>query len=97
MDQTAIQALPLSNRNYTQILGLSPGVVVDLPNATGLGSGTQNVASDGAAPTSNNIQFNGIDANNLSENSGRACRNRCRQRDSSTGYDPGVPCADGEF
>ena len=69
VDQTAIQALPLSNRNYTQILGLSPGVVVDLPNATSLGSGTQNVASDGAAPTSNNIQFNGIDANNLSENS----------------------------
>jgi hypothetical protein len=72
VDQTAIQALPLSNRNYTQILGLSPGVVVDLPNATSLGSGTQNVASDGAAPTSNNIQFNGIDANNLSENSAAA-------------------------
>ena len=69
VDQTAIQALPLSNRNYTQILGLSPGVVVDLPNATNLGRGTQNVASNGATPTSNNIQFNGIDANNLSENS----------------------------
>ncbi len=69
VDQTAIQALPLSNRNYTQILGLSPGVVVDLPNATSLGSGTQNVASDGATPTANNIQFNGIDANNLAENS----------------------------
>jgi hypothetical protein len=72
VDQAAIQSLPLSNRNYTQILGLSPGVVVDLPNATSLGSGTQNVASDGAAPTSNNIQFNGIDANNLSENSAAA-------------------------
>jgi hypothetical protein len=69
VDQTAMQSLPLSNRNYTQILGLSPGVVVDLPNATALGSGTQNVASDGATPLSNNIQFNGIDANNLSENS----------------------------
>ena len=34
-----------------------------------LGSGTQNVASDGATPTANNIQFNGIDANNLAENS----------------------------
>jgi hypothetical protein len=70
VNQSAIQSLPLSNRNYTQILGLSPGVVVDLPNATSLGSGTQNVASDGATPTSNNIQFNGIDANNLAENSG---------------------------
>src|SRR5271163_3946535 len=69
VNQTAIQALPLSNRNYTQILGLSPGVIVDLPNAGQLGNGTQNVASNGATPTANNIQFNGIDANNLAENS----------------------------
>lgn len=69
VDHTAIESLPLSNRNYTQILGLSPGVVVDLANATALGSGTQNVASDGATPLSNNIQFNGIDANNLALNS----------------------------
>ncbi len=69
VDDTAIQSLPLSSRNYTQILGLAPGVVVDLPTATALGNGTQNVASNGATPTANNIQFNGIDANNLSENS----------------------------
>ncbi len=69
VDETAIRALPLSNRNYTQILGLTPGVVVDLPNAANLGLGTQNVASNGATPTNNNLQFNGIDANNLYENS----------------------------
>src|ERR1700678_2064368 len=69
VDESAAQALPLSSRNYTQILGLSPGVVVDLPSASVLGNGTQNVASDGATPTSNNIQFNGVDANNLAENS----------------------------
>ena len=69
VDHETIQALPLANRNYTQILGLSPGVIVDLPNAAELGSGTQNVASDGATPTANNIQFNGVDANNLVENS----------------------------
>ena len=69
VDETAIQALPLSNRNFTQILGLAPGVEVDLPNATALGHGTQNVASNGSTPTDNNIQFNGIDANNLQENS----------------------------
>ncbi len=69
VDSRAIQTLPLSSRNYTQTLGLAPGVVVDLPSATALGNGTQNVASNGAAPTSNNIQFNGIDANNLVENS----------------------------
>ena len=69
VDRSAIQMLPLSTRNYTQILGLSPGVVVDLPSPAALGNGTQNATSNGATPTSNNIQFNGIDANNLVENS----------------------------
>lgn len=69
VDETAILSLPLASRNYTQILGLAPGVVVDLPDAAQLGRGTQNVASNGATPTANNIQFNGIDANNLMQNS----------------------------
>jgi hypothetical protein len=69
VDEAAIQSLPLSNRNFTQILGLVPGVVSDLPTPSLLGRGTINVASDGAAPTTNNIQFNGIDANNMAENS----------------------------
>ncbi len=69
VDRRTIDSLPLANRNFTQILGLSPGVIVDLPNAAQPGSGTQNVASNGATPTTNNIQFNGVDANNLVENS----------------------------
>jgi hypothetical protein len=75
VNATAIRALPLSSRNYTQILGLSPGVIADLPTATTLGNGTQNVTSNGATPTSNNIQFNGIDANNLQENSAATAQN----------------------
>jgi hypothetical protein len=69
VDGSAIQALPLSNRNFTQILGLAPGVVTDLPTPSSLGRGTINVAIDGATPTQNNIQFNGVDANNMAENS----------------------------
>ena len=69
VDQQTIEALPLSNRNYTQILSLSPGVVVELPNAAALGRGTQDVTSNGNKTTGNNIQFNGVDANNLAENS----------------------------
>jgi hypothetical protein len=69
VDEEGIQSLPLANRNYTQILGLSPGVVVTLPDATALGRNNQNVTANGAKTTSNNIQFNGIDANNLSQNS----------------------------
>ena len=44
-------------------------MVVELPDAGALGNNNQNVAADGAKPTSNNFQFNGVDANNLSENS----------------------------
>lgn len=69
VDDEAIQALPLSNRNFTQILSLSPGVVVSLPDATMLGRGTQDVTANGGKTTANNIQFNGVDANNLAQNS----------------------------
>ena len=72
VDNQAIQALPLANRNFTQLLSLSPGVVVALPDATALGRGTQNVTANGNKTTANNIQFNGIDANNLSQNSARS-------------------------
>lgn len=69
VNEQAIESLPLSNRNFTQILSLSPGVVVSLPDATTLGRGTQDVTDNGGKPTANNIQFNGVDANNLAQNS----------------------------
>ena len=72
VDSQAIQALPLANRNFTQILSLSPGVVVTLPDATALGRGTQNVTANGNKTVANNIQFNGVDANNLAQNSARS-------------------------
>ena len=72
VDQEAIEALPLANRNYTQILSLSPGVVVGLPDATTAGRGTQDVTANGNKTTANNIQFNGVDANNLAQNSAAA-------------------------
>ena len=68
-DGQTIQALPLANRNFTQILALSPGVTVGVPDAGAFGKNTQNVMVNGAKTTANNFQFNGIDANNLSENS----------------------------
>jgi hypothetical protein len=73
-DGNMVATLPLANRNFTQILALNPGVVVELPNAGALSKGgqpgsNQNVSANGAKTTSNNFQFNGVDANNLSENS----------------------------
>jgi hypothetical protein len=72
VEEESIKSLPLSNRNFTQILSLSPGVIVGLPDATALGRGTQDVTSNGSKTTANNIQFNGIDANNLAQNSAAA-------------------------
>jgi hypothetical protein len=79
-DGKTIVSLPLANRNFSQILALSPGVVVELPNAGALGRNTQNVSVNGAKTTANNFQFDGIDANNLSENS-------------ASGFDPEVGIA----
>ena len=69
VDSEETVALPLANRNFTQILGLSPGVEVELPNAAQMGRNNQNISVDGANTTQNNFQFNGIDANNISQNS----------------------------
>jgi hypothetical protein len=66
--EQVIASLPLANRNFTQILALSPGVNVEVPNAANLGSNSQNVSANGAKTTGNNFQFNGIDANNMAEN-----------------------------
>lgn len=64
-----IAALPLANRNFTQILGLSPGVEVELTDAGQFGRNSTNISAAGANTTENNFQFNGIDANNISQNS----------------------------
>ncbi len=67
--QESMNTLPLASRNFTQILSLSPGVAVALPNATALGRGSQNVSANGAKTIANNVQFNGVDANNMAQNS----------------------------
>lgn len=56
-----ITSLPLSTRNYTQVLDLSPGVVTNVANASNLGSGTQDVNVNGSGVSSNNYSMNGAD------------------------------------
>jgi hypothetical protein len=80
VDEKTLVSLPLANRNFSQILALSPGVIVELPNAAAFGRNTQNVSVNGAKTTANNFQFDGIDANNMSENS-------------ASGFDPEVGIA----
>jgi hypothetical protein len=64
-----IVALPLANRNFTQILALSPGSTVELSNAGAIGRNTQNVSVNGSRPNFNSFQLNGIEAVNITQNS----------------------------
>jgi hypothetical protein len=68
IDSRTVSELPLATRNFTQILALSPGASVSLPDNTGLGRNSQNVSINGARVTQNDFQINGIDANNLTTN-----------------------------
>ncbi len=62
-----ILSLPLVTRNYTQILGLSPGVSADVFNASEIGRGgiDDNLVVSGAHASDNNFQMNGVEINDL--------------------------------
>jgi hypothetical protein len=68
VNSRAVSELPLGTRNFTQILALSPGTSVSLPDNTALGRNSQNVSVNGARVTQNDFEINGIDANNLATN-----------------------------
>src|ERR1700682_1314542 len=52
-----ITALPLSSRNFTQVLGMSAGVAVEVNNGAAYGRGSANMSVNGAAPEKNNYQL----------------------------------------
>jgi hypothetical protein len=60
-----LTALPLSNRNYTQVLSLSAGTNVGVSDATSLGRGTQDMSVNGMDPGQNNFQMDGVAVNNI--------------------------------
>src|SRR6266850_3105653 len=60
VDNRGINNLPLTSRNYTQILGLSAGVSADLNNGAAFGRGTQNMSVNGSRPDQNNYQMDGV-------------------------------------
>jgi Carboxypeptidase regulatory-like domain/TonB dependent receptor/TonB-dependent Receptor Plug Domain len=68
VDSRAVSELPLATRNFTQLLGLSPGTSVELPDNTAVGRNSQNVSVNGARTNQNNYQINGVDANNIVSN-----------------------------
>jgi len=73
-DSAMIENLPLVTRNFTQIIGLNPGVSQDVNNAgqQGRGGGSQeanpaggSIMSQGATSTDNNFQMNGLTINEI--------------------------------
>jgi hypothetical protein len=60
--------LPLVNRNYTQILGLTAGTSTPIEDATTLGNGSQEISANGARSGDNNFMINGVDANSYGAN-----------------------------
>src|SRR5439155_14661802 len=68
VDSRAVAELPLATRNLTQILGLSPGAAVELPDNTAVGRNSQSISVNGTQTTQNSYQINGVDANNIASN-----------------------------
>lgn len=66
--QETIVNLPLVNRNFTQLLGLTAGTNTDIVDATQLGSGSQEIRANGARSGDNNFMINGVDANSYGVN-----------------------------
>jgi len=67
-----VQSLPLAMRNFTQIIGLNPGVSTELSNAgeLGRGGGGNNqdpTVSSGNWAADNNFQMNGVGVNDIQQ------------------------------
>jgi hypothetical protein len=52
--------LPLSTRNYTQVIDLSPGVIANVATATAVGNGTQDINVNGAGSDQNTYMMDGV-------------------------------------
>src|ERR1700752_4695251 len=68
IDQETLVDLPLVDRNFTEILGLTGGTNTDVVDATQLGAGSHEIRANGARSGDNNFMFNGVDANSYSPN-----------------------------
>jgi hypothetical protein len=66
--QQTVVDLPLVNRNYTEILGLTAGINTDIVDATQLGAGSQEIRANGTRSGDNNFMLNGVDANSYGSN-----------------------------
>ena len=55
-----VTELPLSTRNYTQVIDLSPGVVANVATATAVGNGTMDINVNGSGSNQNTYMMDGV-------------------------------------
>jgi hypothetical protein len=65
LDASAVSNLPLPTRNFLQLVPLAPGVSVDLTNNSTIGRNSLNFFVNGARTEQNNLQINGVNANDI--------------------------------
>jgi hypothetical protein len=94
VNQTSILALPLVNRNYTQILQLNAGISSSLPNAAGLGTNTVDVNANGGMVTNNQLRNERPGCHQHSEGPDRGGALGGQHLDPQPGRHRGVPGAD---
>ena len=70
IDTRELLQVPTSTRSFTHLLSAEPGVSADLPPVSVNGNGNISPSVNGLRTTSNSVQFNGVDATNLSSNEG---------------------------
>jgi outer membrane receptor protein involved in Fe transport len=55
-----VTELPLSTRNYTQVIDLSPGVTANVATATSVGNGTMDINVNGSGSDQNTYMMDGV-------------------------------------
>jgi len=66
IDSKTVTEVPLTTRNYTNLMGLSAGVQATVFNAVTLGRGSQDIEVNGAGPSQNNYSQDGASINSYS-------------------------------
>ena len=64
VDNAMMNAVPLSSRNFTQVLALSTGVTANVIDAGATGRNSVNISANGRRPWDNNVVLNGVNADN---------------------------------
>jgi hypothetical protein len=70
LNSLELQEVPSSTRSFTHLLSAEAGVSADLPPVLTNSTGNLSPSVNGLRTTSNSLQFNGIDATNITSNEG---------------------------